>query len=225
MFRKHTIFLCFIFVQLVSLPAAAQQSSDSSSLAFEDEIEAFERADRQQMPPEDAILFVGSSSIKKWTTLKQDFPQKEIINRGFGGSQFSDLLEYANRIVYPYKPRQIFVYEGDNDLYAGNSPQQVLEDFQTFVSQTKHKLPQTSIVFISIKPSIARNDLLDKMAKANKLIQTYIQNIEQVQYVDIFTKMLDKDGKVRSDMLSKDNLHMNAKGYEMWRNAIRPYLN
>src|SRR5699024_1180569 len=123
MFRKHTIFLCFIFVQLVSLPAAAQQSSDSSSLAFEDEIEAFERADRQQMPPEDAILFVGSSSIKKRTTLKQAFPHKDIINRGFGRSQFSDLLEYANRIVYPYKPRQIFVYEGDNGLYAGNSPQ------------------------------------------------------------------------------------------------------
>src|SRR5699024_11228409 len=108
-------------------------------------------------------------------------------------------------------PRQIFVYEGDNDLYAGNSPQQVLEDFQTFVSQTKHKLPQTSIVFISIKPSIARNDLLDKMAKANKLIQTYIQNIEQVQYVDIFIKMLDKEGKVHSYIINKDNLIMISK--------------
>ncbi len=219
--RSLKTLLFLIMILGSTYPLLAQQSDQHP---FEEEIEAFEQADRQDPPPKDAILFVGSSSIRMWKSLQEDFPEKKVINRGFGGSQFTDLLYYDDRIVFPYKPRQIFVYEGDNDINAGVSPQEVFDNFKTFVGRVNQKLPDTEIVFISIKPSPSRIDVFDEMKKANRMIKTYTEETKNVRYVDIFNPMLDDNGNIRPDIFIEDNLHMNDKGYDIWQRVIGPYL-
>jgi lysophospholipase L1-like esterase len=214
------LYLCFSPSLLTDLRA---QEADTTH-AFENEIIAFEQSDKQNPPPENAILFTGSSSVRMWKSLQDDYPNYQVFNRGFGGSQFGDLLQYMDRIVLPYQPRKIFVYEGDNDVNAGVAPAQILEDFETFVSRIKQALPETEIVFISIKPSPSRAGVFDKMKEANGLIRNYAQHTAAVAYADVFNPMLDQQNNIRTDLFLEDELHMNAKGYDIWERAIRPYL-
>lgn len=191
---------------------------------FEKEIEAFEAADAKKAPPQGAVLFLGSSSIRKWTTLADDFPGIQVINRGFGGSTIPDSTKYASRIVIPYKPRIIVFYAGDNDIAAGHKPERVLSDFKTFVATVRPALPKTRILFIAIKPSPSRVKLLDQGTKANRLIREYIATDPTLGYVDIVTPMLDGEGKPRAELFLADRLHMNHKGYALWTSIITPLL-
>lgn len=221
--NRYCTFVCFIMLLFLSTstPLLAQQTTNP----FEAEIKAFESADAQRMPPKDAILFVGSSSIRMWQSLEEDFADKAVINRGFGGSQFSDLLHYMDRIVIPYEPRQIFVYEGDNDVFAGVAPDTVLHHFKLFVSRIEEEFPDTEVLFISIKPSPSRINVFNEMKEANRLIKNYADRHVGVEYVDVFNPMLTDSGDIRSDIFIDDNLHMNAKGYDIWEEVIGPYLN
>ena len=193
---------------------------------FAAEIEAFERADRTNPPPKDAVLFVGSSSIRLWKTLPQDFPGLKVINRGFGGSQVADSVRYADRIVLPYHPRVVVLYAGDNDLAAGKSPQQVLADFESFVGKVHTALPDTPVLYLSIKPSVARWHLIDKIREANRLIEQSAAagSGGKVVYVDVFTPLLTPDGKPRPDLLVADGLHLNAEGYKLWTPIVREHI-
>jgi len=191
---------------------------------FENEIRAFELADQKQAPPQHAYLFIGSSSIRKWTTLAQDFPSAKVINRGFGGSQIADSTRYADRIVIPYHPDSIFFYAGDNDLAAGKSPPQVLADFDAFLQKVRPALPECDIYFISIKPSPSRAGIIEKGREANRLIEKYIQGKPHLAYVDVFTPMLGPDGKPPADLFVADMLHMNAKGYAIWVRVMAPLV-
>jgi len=191
---------------------------------FEKEIRAFEQADRDHAPPKDAVLFIGSSSIRLWDTLAKDFPDVPVINRGFGGSRIADSVRYADRIAIPYHPRKIVLYAGDNDIAAGKSPRQVLGDFQAFVDKVHAALPDVPIAFISIKPSIARWKLVDKIREANRLIVDYAKQAKHVEYIDIFTPALAPDGKPRKELFRDDGLHLNRKGYELWKSVIEPTL-
>lgn len=191
---------------------------------WEEAIQAFEQMDETDPPPEGAILFAGSSSIRLWSALAEDFPDARIINRGFGGSQMSDLIHFADRIVTPYAPRLILVYEGDNDVAAGKTAEQVFADYRAFVSLVHEELPDTRIAFIAIKPSLARRSLMDEMRKANGLIEEYAGARDRLDYIDIFTPMLGEDGEPLPDVFVEDGLHMNAAGYAIWAEAVRPYL-
>lgn len=217
--RNHALLV------LLTLGAVCTYAADPPKpLPFENEIKAFEAADARQMPPRDAILFYGSSSIRLWKTLAQDFPDKTVINRGFGGSQTSDAIRYEPRVVAPYHPKQIVIYEGDNDLAAGKSPQQVAADFQRFVEITRKDLPQVRIDFISIKPCIARLKLIDQVREANRLVQEYAAKTPGVGYINIFDAMLGPDGKPRADLLQKDGLHCSPAGYAIWVKIVRDHL-
>ena len=191
---------------------------------FESEIRAFEAADHKHPPPPDAVLFVGSSSIRLWDTLAKDFPDVPVINRGFGGSQIADSTHYADRIVIPYHPRRIVLYAGDNDIAAGKSPAQVRDDFRAFVEKVRASLTDVPISFISIKPSLARWPLIDKIREANRLVQQLAGEEKGVEYVDVFTPMLGPDGKPRPELFRKDGLHMNRKGYQLWTSVIAPRI-
>ena len=191
---------------------------------FEDEIRAFEAADAKRPPAPGGVLFVGSSSIRLWTTLAKDFPDLPVINRGFGGSQIADSTRYAGRIVLPYKPRTIVLYAGDNDIAAGKSPDDVAADFKAFVETVRAALPESRILFISIKPSIARWKLIDEIRRANHLVREHTESDDKLGYLDIFTPMLGDDGKPRADLLEPDGLHVNEKGYALWREVIAPKL-
>jgi lysophospholipase L1-like esterase len=206
----------------VAWSAFAQRQSGPNQ--WEKEIQAFQELDRESPPPKNAVLFIGSSSIRVWKDLQQDFPGIPVINRGFGGSEIADSTFYADRIVFPYQPRLIVLYAGDNDLANGKTPQQVLEDYTAFVNRVHAQLSRTKIAFISIKPSPARASLLPKMKEANQLLKAYISHDPALTYIDVFTPMLDKNGQPRGELFGPDGLHMNRAGYVLWKSVITPLV-
>jgi lysophospholipase L1-like esterase len=202
--------------------AASEKSIDSQR--FAKEILAFEAADKTNPPPKDAILFIGSSSIRIWKSVGQDFPEHKVINRGFGGSQLSDSVHYFDRIVAPYKPKMIVLFAGSNDIAAGKTPEMVFDDFKQFVEKTRATLPKTRLAYVSVSTSPSRWSQFDRVKAANKLISDYIAKDGKLIYIDVLPVMLGADGKPKAEIYGKDNLHMNPKGYELWTSVIRPYL-
>ena len=211
--------LVLLAASLVSAPA--QQPSQTP---FQSEIAAFEAADKSNPPPHGAILFIGSSSIRLWQTLARDFPAHKVINRGFGGSQLIDSVNYFDRIVAPCQPNQIILYAGGNDISAGKSAEQVFGDFKSFVEKVKTALPNARLAYISIAPNPARWAQIEKIKTANLLIAAYIQQDHNLTFIDVFPKMLDQDGLPRPEIYVSDRLHMNARGYELWKSVVGPYL-
>jgi lysophospholipase L1-like esterase len=159
-----------------------------------------------------------------WTTLDRDFPGIPVLNRGFGGSEAGDVARFAERIVVPYKPPVVVFYAGDNDLAAGKTPAQVLAAFQSFVAAIHRELPATRVMFVSIKPSIARWSIVDKMREANRLVRDYTRTDPRLVYVDVFTPMLDTSGQPRRELYLEDGLHMTPAGYAIWRELIAPVI-
>ena len=191
---------------------------------FQAEIEAFEQQDRTAMPSADAVLFLGSSTIRLWSSLAQDFPELAVVNRGFGGSQIEDSIRYAPRIVLPLRPRTIVFYAGENDLADGKTPTQVLADFRHLVADLQVALPETRILFIALKPSPCRAGLLEAVRQANALVRDWIRREPRLEYVDVFTPILDATGAPRAELFADDHLHMNAAGYALWTRILRPRL-
>jgi lysophospholipase L1-like esterase len=203
---------------------AFSQQAPAPANKWEAEIKKFEEADRLQAPPRGAVVFVGSSSVRMWKDVAADFPETKVINRGFGGSELSDSTYFADRIIAPYHPRMVVLYAGDNDLAAGKTPQQVFEAYKAFVSRVRAKLPDVKIAFISIKPSLARAKLMEQMRTANELIREYAAKGKNLVFIDVFTPMLNAEGQPRPELFIQDGLHMNRKGYDIWRGAVAPYL-
>ncbi|HKQ37238.1 MAG TPA: SGNH/GDSL hydrolase family protein [Verrucomicrobiae bacterium] len=191
---------------------------------FEAEIRAFEASDRTNPPPKRGVVFVGSSSIRLWTTLAQDFPKQHVINRGFGGSEISDSIHYAKRIVIPYRPRLVVIYAGGNDIHAGKTPDTVFADFTNFVATLRATLPRTRIAYISIAPNPARWAEVDKVRAANRLIADYVHGHRNMEFIDVFPHMLGSDGQPRPEIYREDRLHMNEKGYALWKDIVKRYL-
>jgi lysophospholipase L1-like esterase len=193
---------------------------------WEPAIRDFEEQDKIHPPRPGCIVFAGSSSFRFWDTLVSDMKPLDVINRGFGGSEFSDLDQYANRIVIAYRPRAVVVYEGDNDLAESSSktPEMVASDFRKFVQIVHAALPDTWIYILAIKPSKLRWNEWPKMKAANKLMQDYAATQERVQYVDIATPMFDANGNLPGDLFKSDGLHPTPKLYAMWTSIIKPIL-
>lgn len=217
--RFNPTFLLFLAAALVVAPAVAQQPH-----AFEKEIQAFEASDKTNPPPKNAILFVGSSSIRMWKTLAQDFPEYRVINRGFGGSQISNAIHFAERIVIPYQPPVIVMYSGGNDINAGKSAQTVFDDFTKFVGKVRASLPDTKIAYISVAPNPARWSQMDRIREANRLIREYTQKEKGLSFIDMHPHMLGDDGQPRRDIYLKDRLHMNENGYVIWKRVVGEHL-
>lgn len=184
----------------------------------------FAAKDAAMPPPAHPVVFTGSSSVRLWTTLAADFPGVPVLNRGFGGSHVRDAVWHADEVVVRYRPRRILIYAGDNDVFDGRTPQQVLSDFQAFVARVHRDLPRTPIAFIAIKPSPSRAHLLAVQREANALVKAYAEREALVDYIDVFTPMLDANGQPRADLFVEDRLHMNSAGYALWRRVIAPYL-
>ena len=202
----------------------AQPQKPPGPETWEPAIKKFEANDRQHPPEKGAVLFIGSSSIRMWENLAEDFPDVKVVNRGFGGSQIADSTHYAGRIIVPYRPRMIVLYAGDNDLANGKSADQVSDEFKEFVDRVRKELPSVKIAFISIKPSPARWPLVKQMQSANEKIRTYVGTHKGLFYIDVFAPML-RDGDVRKELFGEDGLHMNRAGYKLWSSIVRPYLN
>jgi lysophospholipase L1-like esterase len=219
-------------VLLVSLlgPAAmaardrqpAQAARDFSQ--WEKDVAAFEAADRTNPPPKDAILFVGSSTIVRWATLQEDFPDQRVINRGFGGNQIVDSTHFADRMIFPYRPRKIFLRAGGNDLHAGKSPQQVFQDFKDFVATIHAQLPDTEIVYISLAPSIARWEEREPTKTLNALVKDYVKKGRKLTYIETYDTTLDASGQPRPELFVEDKLHFSPEGYKLLIGRVRPFV-
>jgi len=191
---------------------------------WEQAIRAFEAADKAAPPPHGAILFIGSSTVLRWKTLAQDFPEHQVINRGFGGSQIADSVFYADRIVIPYRPRLIVLRAGGNDIHAGKTPEQVLADFKSFVEKVRIKLPEVRIAYMTINATRARWANVEREKKANQLIKEYIGAGENLDCIDTWDATLGADGKPREDLLVEDRLHFNDDGYRLLASIVRRHL-
>lgn len=202
-------------------PAKAKAPPDPNR--WEKTIAAFEAEDKATPPPKEPIVFIGSSSIRLWG-LKQSFPEAVTLNRGFGGSQMSDAVKYASRIVTPYKPRLIVLYEGDNDLNAGKSPQQVADDFDAFLKIVRAELPATPLIVIGMKPSPSRWKLIEQQRAANRLMAERCAKDGKCRFLDVEKPMLGSDGQPKPEIFRTDKLHLNDEGYKIWNDLIRPLL-
>lgn len=190
---------------------------------WEKEIQRFAEQDRHEAPPPDAILFVGSSSIRLWDTASS-FPEWPTINRGFGGSQISDVNYYFDSIVRPHTPRVIVFYAGDNDIAAGESPHEVAKDFQVFLRRVRETVPHTHVVYLGIKPSIARWEMWDRMQDANHRIERLLSEDPRGHYVDTATPLLGSDGRPEARWFVDDGLHLSPAGYARWTEALTKQL-
>lgn len=186
---------------------------------------AFDAEDKKNQPKPGGVVFVGSSSIRLWSDLQEDFRSMPILyKRGFGGSRMLDCANHLQRLVIPYKPKLVVVYAGDNDLAEGRTPDDVLASLQAFVQGVRASLPQTRIAYISIKPSPSRAALLPAIRETNGKIKAYIGQTANADYIDIFTPMLTPAGQPRAELFQNDALHMNATGYALWTNVILSQL-
>jgi lysophospholipase L1-like esterase len=169
------------------------------------------------------ILFTGSSSIRLWN-LSAAFPGHNVLNMGFGGSEMADLLYYTDKLIIAFKPKQIFIYEGDNDLSFGRSPEQILASADGILSIIRQHLPESEVIFISPKPSLRRWELKEKYEDYNKKLKDWTAKKSNVRFADVWTPMLDKEGKVMQDIFIVDGLHLNEKGYSIWTSALKKYV-
>jgi lysophospholipase L1-like esterase len=209
------------FTGCTSLPPNSLAVHDSSR--WHNEIAAYERSDATNPPPRGCIVFTGASYIRNWTTLATDFPSMQAINRGFGGCELADVYDYADRIVIPYAPREVVIYAGGNDISSGLRPEIVFGDFVALMKKLHQALPRTKLVFISCPPSPSRLADTERFKKVNDLIADYSRR-HDIVFVNTFALMLGPDGKPLPGIYANDRLHMNAAGYAIWREAVKPYL-
>jgi lysophospholipase L1-like esterase len=211
----------FVMVTIAELSSAQTPRTESR---FEKDVKAYEAVDKAEPRPPGAILFVGDSQFFRWKTLQEDLPGYTIINRGVDSFQFSDVIEFADRIVLPYKPRLIVLHVGGNDIHTGKSPDYVLADFKTFVAQVRKPLPDVPIIFSSLTPSPARWDEADRRRQANKLVQDYIATQANLHFIDLWNAMLSLDGQPREDIWVADRIHPNHAGYQIRVKLMLPLL-
>lgn len=215
--RKNILLLALMFN--LSIFVFAQNEYQRTDL-WKAEINAFAELDKTTFPKKTEVLFVGSSSIRGWRTLEIDFPRIRTLNRGFGGSHIEDVNFYADQIVFPYKPKLIVFYAGENDLAAGKTIETVFADFKKFVSVVRGKLPKTRLIFISLKPSPSRWEFSEKFRALNALIKSETEKDDKSLYIDVWSPMLAQNGQPKPEIFLGDKLHMNPAGYQIWREAL-----
>ena len=200
-------------------PAEMAPSTDWSA-----DMARFAAEDAATPPPAGPVVFTGSSSVRMWDTLATDFPGVRVLNRGFGGSQVRDATWHLDQVVLRYRPRQVLLSAGDNDINAGRTPAQVLADVRAFVAAARKALPGVRIGYLAIKPSPSRIEQLDRQRQANALVRAWAATQAGVDFIDVATPMLDAAGQPRAGLFLPDRLHMNADGYALWRGIVAPYL-
>ena len=207
---------------LVLAPALVAEPTASAD--WSKDMAAFAAQDAEQPAGTDGVLFVGSSSIRLWSTLASDFPGVAVLNRGFGGSHISDSLVHFDRLVTPHRPRLIVFYAGTNDIAAGKTPGQVAADFEEFCRRVHASKPATRILFISLQYAPSRWAMRARMAEANESIARFCAQDARRRFVDTNPSMLDARGEPRLELYSADRLHMSPSGYVMWTNLLAAHV-
>lgn len=210
------------FLLCLQLPFALVSLAQNGS--FENEVRELNEKYLQLDWPKGGVVFTGSSSIRLWKSLEKDFPRTPIVNTGFGGSQTHHLLEFIDELVMQYSPSKVFIYEGDNDINSGKSSQQIIEEHFEIISKVKESLPDAKFYIISVKPSPSRWELKGAYLQLKEEMKQFCASQDHVTFIDVWTPMLDKTGNPNPKLFVEDMLHMNDKGYNIWKKAIEPYL-
>lgn len=206
-------------------PTVTPAQRHAAETRWAEDLQRFAAEDAAHPPRPGCTLFVGSSSFRLWHNLSEAFPDRCTLNRGFGGSQMHDLLALADRLVWPYAPREILVYEGDNDIAAGKSPDQFYAEFRAFLREVHRRLPHARVYFVSIKPSPSRESFWPKAQQANQKVRALADSDPRLCYIDVATPMLDAHGRPRPELFGPDRLHLKPTGYALWAEIIRQALN
>lgn len=214
----------FLFIALL-LSVTTAVFAQNNEQPFINEIRYFKKLDSLNAPPARPILFIGSSSFTLWKDVNDYFPGYPILNRGFGGSSLPHLIMYAEDVIFRYNPKQIVIYCGENDLGGSNvTADSILNRFKRLHSLIRSRYPKVPIAYISMKPSPFREKNLETMQEGNRLIKKFIKKKKRTVFIDVYHHMLNKDGSMMTDIFKSDNLHMNTKGYDIWKPLIEPHL-
>lgn len=217
------VLLSITFATLFFSFIVSAQTYDRAKI-WDAEINSLTEIDQKQTPPKKAVLFVGSSSMRLWKNLRTSFPDLNVINRGFGGSRLEDVNFYFDRIVAIYNPKTIVLYAGENDVNDGIAPEKVLADFRQFSKLVRAKFPKAKLLYVSLKPSPSRWKLAASFRKTNELIKTEIAKDKRAKFVDVWSAMLNEKGEPKDELFVADKLHMNEKGYAIWREVLAKEL-
>mgnify|MGYP001028435298 CR=1 FL=1 len=209
----------FVVCSLLAINLHAQDPT-----RFNTQIEQLVSKEYNLDPGKELLLFTGSSSIRMWTDIQEYFPDYNVINNGFGGSHFSDLIFFYNKVIIPHKPHMLFIYEGDNDIASKKKPRMIEKEVKFLVSKIRRDLPGTRVVLISPKPSIVRWDLRKEYQALNKKLKRLVHRTDMVEFADVWNAMLDEKGIVMQDVFIEDNLHMNKKGYDIWAKVLSGFV-
>lgn len=217
--KNDRLYLLVVFFYILTQGGSAQDPK-----RFKDYVDILSNKEYHFDKDKKTLLFAGSSSIKKWNDIDEYFPEYNVINNGFGGSQFSDLIYFYDKLIGKFNPDIIFIYEGDNDIASGKKPSEILKDAKTLLSKIRKDFKNVPVVFISVKPSIKRWELNRKYIATNKKLAKLCKKENNVWYIDVWDIMLDENGKLQTDIFIQDGLHMNSKGYNLWRDEINKKL-
>ncbi len=212
------------FAQCAPAAATTRSAEEHNFVRWEKEISAYEKKDQETMPARGGIVFIGSSTIARWKSLARDFPEHPVINRGFGGSEIVDATHFADRLIFPYEPKQVFLRAGGNDIHAGKSVEAVFGDFKDFVAKVKGKLPETEVVYIAQCPAPSRWEERDAVKKLNDRVQAWAKDQAGVKYCETYDMTVTADGKPREDLFVQDRLHFNEEGYRLFKERVKPFL-
>ena len=219
---RRVVMLMLVAACGATLDAAAQAPLDPNR--WESTMQKFESEDKANPSAKGGVVFIGSSSIARWTNLAESFPDLAVVNRGFGGSELSESAKYANRVVVPRAPRIVVLYSGENDLNRGVTPMAISGDFDSFARIIRTSLPSTRIVVIGLKPSLLRWKIRDGMHQTNTLIRARCAADRSCTYVDPWPFMIGKDGTPKPEFFVEDGLHMTPEGYKAWTQMLKPHL-
>lgn len=191
---------------------------------YEPEVQELEKLNATAPPSAGAVLFYGSSSIRLWTTLSEDMAPWPVVNRAFGGSTLAACVHFFDRLVVPCVPGSIVLYAGDNDLGDGRAPDDVVRSLRALLARIDATLGSIPVAYVSIKPSPARWNLRDKILRVNSAAHALLEQRPAGYFVDVYASMLGPDGRPRAELFDTDGLHLNARGYQVWTQALRPYV-
>jgi lysophospholipase L1-like esterase len=219
---KQSGFFKFFLITAVLFTNLHLNAQDPKRFQKEVDILAAQEYDFNQ--DKKLVLFTGSSSIRMWNDVQSVYPDYNVINNGFGGSHFSDLIFYYDKLIAPYDPDILFIYEGDNDVASGKKSENIVQEAKQLIGMIRRDLPQTKIVLISPKPSVSRWNLKNEYETLNRQLEKLAKNTCMVEFADVWNAMVDENGQVFTDVFLDDNLHMNKKGYDIWGKVIGEFL-
>ena len=216
--------LPFLLVATIAFADKPKAPVVKGPAKWEPTIAKFEEEDKATPPPANGIEFVGSSTMVKWKTLTEDFPGLPVFNRGFGGSESSDVLYYFDRVILKYKPKTIVFYAGGNDLAAGKKAEEVTDTWKKLMARFNKDLPETKVIYLSIRPSVKRVNLMAEEKKTNDAIRALIEGQKNIQFVNLTPALLTPEGQPNASLLVSDMLHLNAEGYKVLTGIVTPLL-